>query len=272
MNRLFVAKKPIYISSNSFLSIIKRKYGVKKAGYSGTLDPFASGVLVVGFGSYTKLFRFLKKTPKVYRATLWLGLNSLSLDTENIVDIKEVEELDISLVQKAVISLKGEVTYTPPIFSAKKVDGKRAYELAREYKDVNLKKVTSVVYNIKLINYNHPFVTFEAEVSEGTYIRSLGKIIADKLGVKGSLSYLQRLREGRFVYEGEKPLDIRYFLDLKENFYKKSVEDIKFGRKLALENFKYKDNGVYFLDFKEFITIIEIKDKKVSYVLGRVLC
>ncbi|MEJ2414716.1 MAG: tRNA pseudouridine(55) synthase TruB, partial [Sulfurimonas sp.] len=76
MNRLFVAYKPAGIGSNLFLSKLKRKYQVKKAGFSGTLDPFAKGVLVIGFGSHTKLFRFLNKTPKKYRATLWLGAKS----------------------------------------------------------------------------------------------------------------------------------------------------------------------------------------------------
>jgi len=84
VNRLFVAYKPSGISSNFFLSRLKRKYKNKKAGFTGTLDPFAKGVLIVGFGSHTKLFRFLNKTPKSYRATLWLGAHSDSLDTEMI--------------------------------------------------------------------------------------------------------------------------------------------------------------------------------------------
>ncbi|HHD83732.1 MAG TPA: tRNA pseudouridine(55) synthase TruB, partial [Campylobacteraceae bacterium] len=75
-DRLFVAYKPAGIGSNRFLSQIKRRYGIKKAGFSGTLDPFAQGVLIIAFGKYTKLFRFLKKAPKTYRATLWLGAGS----------------------------------------------------------------------------------------------------------------------------------------------------------------------------------------------------
>ena len=82
MNRLFVAYKPSGIGSNLFLLKLKKKYKPKKAGFSGTLDPFAKGVLLIGFGSHTKLFRFLDKTPKKYRATLWLGAKSDSLDSE----------------------------------------------------------------------------------------------------------------------------------------------------------------------------------------------
>ena len=84
MNKLFVVNKPLHISSNFYLRKIKRKYKTKKAGFSGTLDPFACGCLIVGFGQYTKLFQFLKKTPKTYRTTIWLGATSNSLDNENI--------------------------------------------------------------------------------------------------------------------------------------------------------------------------------------------
>ena len=84
MNRLFVIDKPKNISSNFYLKRIKWKYKVKKAGFSGTLDPFANGCLITAFGQYTKLFRFLKKTPKIYRATLWLGADSETLDIEKI--------------------------------------------------------------------------------------------------------------------------------------------------------------------------------------------
>ena len=90
MNAIFVANKPSGMSSNHFLGRLKKKYGVKKAGFSGTLDPFASGCLIVAFGSYTKFFRFLDKSPKVYEATIWLGASSPSMDNENISEISNV--------------------------------------------------------------------------------------------------------------------------------------------------------------------------------------
>jgi len=272
VNRLFVAYKPAGVGSNAFLGRLKRKYGVKKAGFSGTLDPFAKGVLVIGFGSYTKLFRFLDKTPKTYRATLWLGAKSPSLDTENIEKVTLLSCFDPKQVKKTLESFKGELCYTPPIFSAKKIDGKRAYDLAREGKKVELKKICSTIHDIKMLHYMHPFVTFEATVSEGTYIRSLGELIAKKLGVDGSLSMLERVREGRFVYEDEKALDIRKALALKQNFYLGESENLKYGRKLALEDLKYKDNGTYYLDSGEFLSIITIRDGSVKYELGRVIC
>ena len=272
MNRLFVAYKPAGMVSNHFLSRLKRKYGVKKAGFSGTLDPFAKGVLIIGFGQYTKLFRFLDKTPKRYRATLWLGLKSLSLDTENVECVKQVAPKTEAEVQNAVASLEGELTYIPPIFSAKSVDGRRAYDLAREGEKVELKKVTSTVYEAEFLHYCHPFVTFEVSVSEGTYVRSLGEMVAHKLGYTGSLSALERLSEGKFVYEGEKALDIKQCLKIPQNFYNGSKEDIRLGKKLDISNFSIQNDGDYFVDSGEFISIFTIKDKKVHYQLGRIAC
>ncbi|RLA71783.1 MAG: tRNA pseudouridine(55) synthase TruB, partial [Epsilonproteobacteria bacterium] len=138
MNRLFVTYKPSGIGSNRYLSQLKRKYNTKKAGFSGTLDPFAKGVLIIAFGSYTRLFRFLKKTPKTYRATLWLGAHSDTLDIEAVTQIDTLEPLAIKAVEDAVHSLQGELSYYPPIFSAKKIEGRRAYDLAREGKKVTL--------------------------------------------------------------------------------------------------------------------------------------
>ena len=271
MNRLFVAYKPSGIGSNRFLSKLKRKYNDKKAGFSGTLDPFAKGVLLIGFGTHTKLFRFLNKTPKVYRATLWLGAKSDSLDTEMIENVEVLDELQEQEILNAVKSLEGELEYEPPIFSAKRINGQRAYDLARAGKEFTLNKINSTIYESKLINYSHPFVTFEATVSEGTYIRSLGRIIAERLGVKdGSLSALERLNEGQFKYDGEKALDIKKSLNIPLNFYIGDAENVKYGRVLALEDLEIQESGTYWLDNGDNISIITIQEGQVKYELGRI--
>jgi len=271
MNRLFVAYKPSGISSNFFLTKLKRKYNNKKAGFSGTLDPFAKGVLLIGFGSHTRLFRFLDKAPKKYRATLWLGAKSDSLDTEMIEYVDVLKELPLDKTKNAVEGLKGELEYEPPIFSAKKINGRRAYDLARAGKEVVLNKINSTIHDIELIHYTHPFVTFEATVSEGTYIRSLGRIITNRLGLEyGSLSALERLNEGQFFYEGEKALDIKKSLNISQNYYQANQENVDYGRVLALEDLKYQENATYWLDNGDNISIIKIEDKQVKYELGRI--
>ena len=271
MNRLFVAYKPSGIGSNLFLSKLKRKYQNKKAGFSGTLDPFAKGVLLIGFGSHTKLFRFLNKTPKTYRATLWLGAKSDSLDTEMIENVAIIKTLQEQEVANAIKSLEGSLEYEPPIFSAKRINGQRAYDLARAGKEVVLNKINSTIYSSKLIHYCHPFITFEATVSEGTYIRSLGRIVAQRLGVEhGSLSALERLNEGQFFYDDEKALDIKKSLNIPQNFYDGDSENVKYGRVLALEDIRQKDDGTYWLDNDDNISIITISDNAVKYELGRI--
>ena len=273
MNRLFVVNKPINISSNSYLSRIKRKYKVKKAGFSGTLDPFACGCLIVAFGQFPKLFRYLKKAPKSYRSTLWLGASSSSLDIERVENIKNTKPFTITTINKVLNSLKGELSYLPPKFCAKKIDGRKAYELARDEKDVKLKEITSTIYDIKLINYSHPFLSFEVTISEGGYIRSLGSIIAKKLGVDGALSYLERLCEGEFFYEDEKELDPTKYLKIPKNSYLGDKSDILLGRKLALKNFQIQVNGEYYLVLDKMLTIINIKEDCVKYELNGVkLC
>ncbi len=270
IDRLFVSYKPAGVGSNRFLSKIKRRYKIKKAGFSGTLDPFAKGVLIIAFGKYTKLFRFLKKTPKTYRATLWLGAYSQSLDSENIALVKMPKEYLKDEIKKAISSLCGEISYLPPKYSAKKIDGKRAYTLAREGKDVNLKYITSKIYKAELLHYKHPFITFEITISEGGYIRSMAQIVCEKLDSLGTLCSLERLNEGDFIYENERALNPLDFLDLKENFYLKDIEDLQLGRKLIKEDFKIENEGSYFVKLGKIISILEIKDDKVKYLLNGV--
>ncbi len=270
MNRLFVVNKPIFRSSNGYMRYVKRKYGTKKVGFSGTLDPFATGCLIVATGQYTKLFQYLNKTPKSYKATLWLGANSPSLDIEQIDSINEVSPFTQQQIEEVLLSLKGELTYYPPKFCAKKINGKRAYELAREGEEVTLKTITSTIYDIKLINYNHPFVHFEATVSEGTYIRSLGALIADKLGVDGTLSSLHRIHEGAFYFDDEKALNPFTHLAIPSNTYRGEEEYLELGKKLSVEYFETQDNGLYLIETSNFFSIIQIKGEEVKYKFNRI--
>ena len=270
MNRLFVVHKPIFRSSNGYMGYVKRKYGTKKVGFSGTLDPFATGCLIVATGQYTKLFQYLAKTPKTYRATLWLGANSPSLDIERVDSIRDVPPLDKTVIQEALHALEGELTYYPPKFSAKKINGRRAYELAREDKEVALKTITSTVHEIQLLSYNHPFVHFEATVSEGTYIRSLGALLSDALGVDATLSSLHRVREGAFHYDDEKALDPFDHLTLPRNTYTGDEAWLELGKKLSLEYFENQDDGVYLIETEHFFAILEILEGTVTYRLNRI--
>ncbi|WP_457606508.1 tRNA pseudouridine(55) synthase TruB [Nitratifractor sp.] len=270
MNRLFVVDKPIFVSSNRYMNLVKRKYGTKKVGFSGTLDPFATGCLIVATGQYTRLFHYLKKTPKTYRATLWLGPHSPSLDIENIHSVEEVPRTNEETLRKILASLQGELEYMPPRYSAKKIDGRRAYDLARNGEEPEMKRVRSTIHEMRLLHYRHPFITFEATVGEGTYIRSLGAMIAEALGMPGTLSSLRRLREGAFTIDGERPLDPLDYLAPPHNPYYGDPTFLELGKKLQKRFFEHQENGLYTVTTDDFFSILEFDDEGIRYRLNRI--
>ncbi len=270
MNRLFVVDKPVFISSNRYLRVIKRRYGIKKAGFSGTLDPFASGCLIVATGQYTKLFPYLCKTPKSYLATLWLGAKSDSLDIENITTIINTPKIDEDRLRKIMTNLEGELEYVPPKYSAKKIDGERAYRVMRRGEEIELKKIRSTIYEIKLLHYRHPFISFEATVSEGSYIRSIGEMIAKELGVPGTLSGLRRLREGKFHIGNEEALDPLKYLNLPKNRYFGDPKWLELGKKLQARFFQEQEDGLYLVECDKFFSILEFKEGLIKYRLNRI--
>ncbi len=252
------------------MNYIKRKYNTKKVGFSGTLDPFATGCLIVATGQYTKLFQYLKKTPKRYRATLWLGASSPSLDIENIESIIDTSIIDTIELQKIFENLKGELEYIPPKYSAKKIDGKRAYDMARQGKEVKLPTVKSIIYDINLLHYRHPFITFEAVVSEGTYIRTLGSLIAKELKVPATLSSLRRLQEGAFSIKKEEALNPLEYLAIPKNNYLGDPSYLELGKRLKIDFFETQADGLYVVETQDYFSILEFRDGVIKYRLNRI--
>ena len=271
INKLIVVNKPLFISSNFYLTKIKKKYKNKKAGFSGTLDPFAKGCLIVAFGQYSRLFKYLKKTPKTYKAVVWLGAISESFDIEKVISVNLVDKINIEDIKFQLNALVGELEYVPPKFSAKKIDGVRAYELARQGHDVELDKCKMNIYDTKFISYRHPFITIETTVSEGSYIRSFAQILLEKLGTIGTLSYLERINEGSFFYENEKDLDPLDYIDLPINNYFGTIEWLNTGKKISIDYLENKKNGKYLIITDKFFSIIEIEEGDVKYLLNKVL-
>ncbi len=267
---LFVGYKPLFVTSNRYLTKIKRELKTDNAGYSGTLDPFAVGVLLIGTGGLSKLFNYMDLEPKRYRAVLWLGAASETLDIEGVEKIEDLPPFTLEKIKESVDNLKKITAIVPPKYSAKKINGKRAYELAREDKEVELQECTITVFDSKLLSYSHPFVTFEVSVSKGTYVRTLGNMLAKSLGTDGALSYLERLSEGRYTYDNKKPLDVRECINVPQNRYKKDKTDIIYGKKVSLEDFEIQEDGVYYIDRGDSLSIIEIKEGKVSYKLNNI--
>jgi tRNA pseudouridine55 synthase len=158
----------------------------------------------------------------------------------------------------------------PPAYSAKKVNGERAYKLARAGDEVELEKVETTIYSISNIVYAHPFLSFEISVSKGGYIRSIAEIVASRLGTAGALSYLERVSEGRFQFENEKALNPLEYIDYEFNVYTGSAEDIYLGRRIGKRYLAIGRDGRYILRFNDFFSIIEISGGKVDYLVNRI--
>lgn len=194
--------KEIGLTSRQEVNNISHILKEKKAGHIGTLDPFADGLLIVLLGSSTKISPFLEIMDKTYIATLKLGVQTDTGDlTGNMVEQKEVKPLKIEKITQILGHFKGKQLQTPPMYSALKVNGKELYKYAREGKEIERKAREIEVFDIRLIEYKNNELTFEAKVSKGTYIRTLGEDIAKALGTVGHLTKLTRTEVGPYKLE-----------------------------------------------------------------------
>lgn len=194
INGILILDKPVGLTSNRALQIVKRLFKAKKAGYAGTLDPFASGMLPICFGKATKLVEQLHEHPKYYRATLQLGQATSTGDTEGeVVDEQSIPAFDHDQLAKIFTAFTGDIMQVPPMYSALKHQGKPLYELARQGITIERKPRPAKIYMLKIIEYTPNTITFEAICGKGVYIRTLGEDIAKAIGTVGHLIALRRL-------------------------------------------------------------------------------
>ena len=185
--------KKVGVTSRAEVNTVSKTLGIKKCGHIGTLDPFASGLLIVLVGNATKISPFLERHSKTYVATIKLGQKTDSGDlTGNVIEEKEVPSLSKQKIEEVLNSFLGESEQIPPMYSALKKDGKPLYEYARKGIEIERKPRKIVIYEIKLITYSDTTITFATKVSKGTYVRTLGEDIAAKLGSVGHLIELER--------------------------------------------------------------------------------
>ncbi|ACU07389.1 tRNA pseudouridine synthase B [Flavobacteriaceae bacterium 3519-10] len=192
----------------SFQAVNKLKYKLKrefnlpkkfKIGHAGTLDPRATGLLIVCTGKFTKIIPGIQDAPKEYQTEIKIGVQTESYDTEK----PEILPQDFSHITSAQInevleSFVGEIDQTPPVFSAIKIDGSRAYDLARKGKDVEMKSRKTTVHYISEVEVELPIIRFTVGCSKGTYIRSLAHDIGQDLGVGAYLTNLRRTKIGEY--------------------------------------------------------------------------
>ncbi len=200
MDGILVVDKPEGITSLDVAREMKRRFGVKKAGHIGTLDPFATGVLPVVINEGTKLVPFLEEGPKEYEVTLKLGEETTTDDwTGKVVTSRSWEGVKSEEIEAAIREFLGKIRQTPPMFSAVKMGGKPLYRLARRGIEVERKEREVEIYGIQVEEIDLPLVRFKVSCSKGTYVRALGKDIGRKVGCGAHLLRLRRIRSGPFT-------------------------------------------------------------------------
>jgi len=239
--------KPTGFSSSYCLNLLKKKYKLKKIGHIGTLDPMAEGVLPIAINEATKTIPFTNKSKKTYLFEVKWGEQTDTLDSEGqIINVSEIIPSceDIKKITKKFI---GIINQNPPIFSAKKIDGKRAYELARRGIKFKLKKIKKEIYGLKILNHDfkNKKSSFIVSCESGTYVRSLANDLALELRTFCFCCKIVRLKDGIFR---------------KRNSY---------ALKTLINNENINDFSKYMLDIKSVlyhIPTIEINDKKLKLI------
>ncbi|UCF28168.1 MAG: tRNA pseudouridine(55) synthase TruB [Chloroflexota bacterium] len=204
---VLVIDKPIGLTSHDVVQIIRRGTGIRRAGHTGTLDPRASGVLVVLIGPAVRLSEYVSASDKRYQATIRLGSSTDTYDAEGMVTSESpanhvTEERFDEILQTYV----GEIEQVPPPYSAVKVKGKKAYEMARKGEQVDLEPRKIQVYSLDILEWDPPEVVIDAYCSSGTYVRSLANDLGESLGTGAYLIGLRRTKSGRFTLREAVPL------------------------------------------------------------------
>ncbi len=265
MNGVIILNKPANITSRDVINQLTKILNTKKIGHTGTLDPIATGVLVICIGKYTKLCEVLTSTYKEYIATIKLGLKTDTLDiTGNILNKEEIPNLSEIQIINVLESFLGKSIQTTPIYSAVKINGKKLYEYAREGKEIELPKREIDIKKIELLSYKNNEITFKTTVSKGTYIRALIDDICTKLNVIGTMSSLIRTKQGNFslknAYTIEEIAKKNYHLltleEVLNDYEKINIDDNLFE--------KVKNGAIITRTFKEEKACLVYKNKIIA--------
>jgi tRNA pseudouridine55 synthase len=204
---VLVIDKPVGMTSHDVVQIVRRGTGIRRAGHTGTLDPRASGVLVVLIGPAVRLSEYVSASDKRYQATLRLGSSTDTYDAEGRItyqqDVNDVSEEHFDVLLK---DYTGEILQTPPPYSAVKVKGKPAYDRARKGEKVELEPRKINVYSLEILEWAPPEVVLDIYCSSGTYVRSLAHDLGNDLGTGAYLIGLRRTKSGRFTLRDAVPL------------------------------------------------------------------
>lgn len=210
---VLVVDKPIGLTSHDVVQIVRKGTNIRRAGHTGTLDPRASGVLVILIGPAVRLSEYVSASDKRYQAVVRLGVSTDTYDADGRIEHTAPVDVSEEQFEAALKNFIGEIEQVPPPYSAVKVKGRKAYEMAREGEDVDLTPRKINVYNLELLEWAPPEAVIDVYCSSGTYVRSLAHDLGEKLGCGAHLVGLRRTKSGRFTLRDAVPLR-----KLKEHF------------------------------------------------------
>lgn len=203
---VLVVDKPVGLTSHDVVQIVRRGTNIRRAGHTGTLDPRASGVLVILIGPAVRLSEYVSASDKRYQAVVRLGASTDTYDAEGSILSTSTVNITEEQFEKTLQQFVGSIEQVPPPYSAVKVKGKKAYEMAREGEEVNLEPRTIHVYSLDLLEWAPPEAVIDVYCSSGTYVRSLAHDLGEILGCGAHLVGLRRTKSGRFTLRDAVPL------------------------------------------------------------------
>ncbi len=264
LDGILIIDKPAGITSHDVVAKVRKALKTKKVGHTGTLDPLATGVLVVCVEKATKLVNYLTCDEKVYEVEMKFGIKTDTGDiTGKIIDEDTNYEIDMSKIQRTISKFIGKQEQIPPMYSAIKVNGKKLYELAREGIEIEREARKIEIFEIKNIEWKDEILKYTVHCSKGTYIRSLCEDIARELGTIGTMTNLRRIQSGKFQIKDaikiediseEKIISIEKLFD-KEIDVKNNLKELLNGMKIQC----IRPDGLYKLYADKFIGIGKIE-------------
>jgi tRNA pseudouridine55 synthase len=298
---IIIVDKPEGLTSHDVVARLRRILKTRRIGHTGTLDPFATGVLVMLVGKATRLAQFLDKDKKEYEATIRFGFETDTGDKTGELRITNYELRNVSdgEIENVLTSFRGEIEQTPPMYSAKKVDGKKLYELARKGIEIERKPVKVTIYEIekmengkrKMENGNTFDVKIRVVCSAGTYIRTLAEDIGKKLKIGAHLAALRRTRAGQFdlskavtieeleeIVSKDKLGEVLISMNdalahlLKVTLNDEEIKNTQNGKKLKFENTEVKDNqAVKMVNEAENLIAVGFYDEEQKSIQPRIV-
>jgi tRNA pseudouridine55 synthase len=267
MDGFLLINKPKGWTSHDVVHKVQKKLNVEKIGHTGTLDPFASGLLILCLGKATKLASLFLNLDKVYEGKIVFGKHYDTYDTTGKVIHEKESSLDVQSLQQAISSLNGTYNQVPPMYSAIKVDGRKLYEMARKGIEIDRESRSVTIYDFHMSDgFENNQFHFYARVSKGTYIRSLAVDLAEKLGTYGALDALNRISVGQYNLSDAKKIDeIKETNLISLDYYFEKFPSITLNDYMV----RLVRNGVY-LDERQTKTkdpfiVLDEKGEKIAY-------